>query len=334
MKTMKKIKKMILLPILGLLLFFISSCGDEPLMTELIDNRVKLLLKGTFESDESAPAWSVSGPTVFYLDISEIRADGDKFSNYRKVVSIPVDETNGFFNGKGILLQSDDLNIDDNYTNMKLYIRKMGFNDTSPSNSTFYFDDNDVLGYDFNLKQIYLESGPDEDETNLVFPLLAPVAGLINYDGEDEWVVEVRMVVKNNIKQYSTSDGITFWAIADNINNVVNESSTEYIGGNLATVSYAYKKDYTGPISVSGGTYQIAIPAEDDITEYVGGKIPPYITRSGQLKNIPVGVPMNVYTSIATPAQIMGATTSNVSTYYTSVATDVILTVPGENASY
>jgi hypothetical protein len=142
------------------------------------------------------------------------------------------------------------------------------------------------------------------------------------------------VVIKNNIKQYLASGGINFWAITDNI-NPVSSSPVGYIGGNLATVSYAYKKGYTGTISVAGGhTFTIAIPAEDDITEYVGGKIPPYITRSGVLKNIPVGVPMNVYTSNASTAQIMGATTSNVSTYYNSVATDVILTVPEENASY
>ncbi|HOR44601.1 MAG TPA: hypothetical protein PK624_07380 [Spirochaetota bacterium] len=329
---MKK-NKLLLLTLILLPLFFTSSCGDDPLITELVENRVKVLLKGTFESDDSVPAWSVSGPSVFYLDISEIRADGDKFANYRYVDSIPLNETNGFFNGQGLNYKSDDLYIDEKYDNLQLYIRKMGFDNVSPSTNTFYFNGKDVPGYDFNLKQIYLESGPDEDDTNLVFPLLAPVAGSINYDGEGEWVVEVRVVIKNNIKQYSTSDGITFWAIEDNINDVSNESSVGYIGGNLAAIAYAYKKDYTGTITVPSATdYLVAIPAEDDISEYVSGKIPPYITnQTGVLKNIPVGVPMNVFTTSLSQTNILKQTTS---THYIPVATDVILTVPEENASY
>jgi hypothetical protein len=327
---MKK-NKLLLLMLILLPLMFTSSCGDEPLITELVENRVKVILKGTFESDDSVPAWSVSGPSVFYLDISEIRADGDKFANYRYVDSILLDESNGFFNGQGLNYDSDDLFIDEKYENLELYIRKMGFDNASPSATTFYFNDKDVPGYDFNLKQIYLESGPDEDETNLVFPLLAPVAGSINYDGKGEWIVEARVVIKNNIKKYSTSDGISFWAIDDNINDVSNESSVGYIGGNLASIAYAYKKDYTGTITVPSATgFLVAIPAEDDITEYVGAKIPPYVTRSTQLKNIPVGVQMKVYTTNLSQADILKQSSS---AHYSPAGADVLLTVPGENAN-
>jgi len=327
---MKK-NKLLLLMLILLPLMFTSSCGDEPLITELVENRVKVILKGTFESDDSVPAWSVSGPSVFYLDISEIRADGDKFANYRYVDSILLDESNGFFNGQGLNYDSDDLFIDEKYENLQIYIRKMGFDNASPSTTTFYFNDEDVPGYDFNLKQIYQESGPDEDETNLVFPLLAPVAGSINYDGDGEWIVEARVVIKNNIKKYSTSDGISFWAIEDNINDVSNESSVGYIGGNLASIAYAYKKDYTGTITVPSATgFLVAIPAEDDITEYVGAKIPPYVTRSTQLKNIPVGVQMKVYTTNLSQADILKQSSS---AHYTPAGADVLLTVPGENAN-
>ena len=326
---MKK-NKLLLLMLILLPLMFTSSCGDEPLITELVENRVKVILKGTFESDDSVPAWSVSGPSVFYLDISEIRADGDKFANYRYVDSILLDESNGFFNGQGLNYDSDDLFIDEKYENLQIYIRKMGFDNASPSTTTFYFNDEDVPGYDFNLKQIYQESGPDEDETNLVFPLLAPVAGSINYDGDGEWIVEARVVIKNNIKKYSTSDGISFWAIEDNINDVSNESSVGYIGGNLASIAYAYKKDYTGTITVPSATgFLVAIPAEDDITEYVGAKIPPYVTRSTQLKNIPVGVQMKVYTTNLSQADILKQSSS---AHYSPAGADVLLTVPGENA--
>lgn len=326
---MKK-NKLLLLMLILLPLMFTSSCGDDPLITELVENRVKVILKGTFESDDSVLPWSVSGPSVFYLDISEIRADGDKFANYRYVDSIPLDESNGFFNGQGLNYDSDDLFIDEKYENLQLYIRKMGFDNASPSTTTFYFNDKDVPGYDFNLKQIYLESGPDEDETNLVFPLLAPVAGSINYDGDGEWILEARVVIKNNIKKYSTSDGISFWAIEDNITDVSNESSIGYIGGNLASIAYAYKKDYTGTITVPSATgFLVAIPAEDDITEYVGAKIPPYVTRSTQLKNIPVGVQMKVYTTNLSQADILKQSSS---AHYTPAGADVLLTVPGENA--
>ncbi|HOH36050.1 MAG TPA: hypothetical protein PLV17_00385 [Spirochaetota bacterium] len=317
--------KILLLTSILLPLLFTSSCDGEPLITELVENRVNLIIKGTLESDTSVQAWTGGRPSLFYLDISEIRADGDRFANYRLVDKIPVNETNGFFNGNGLNYRSDDLYIDSKYDNVEVYIRKMGFNDVTPSSNTFYFDDEDVSGYDFNLNQIRVEGSTDTDE-NLVFPLYVPVAGGIKYDGEGEWILEVRMVIKNNLKQYTTSAGITFWAIADNINDVTNESSVGYIGGNIASIAYAYKKDYTGTITFSGGTYQVAIPAEDDITEYVNGKIPPYITTSGVLKNIPVGVPMKVYTTGSNQATIINSGT------YTSAGADVLLTVPGENA--
>jgi len=321
--------KILLLTSILLPLLFTSSCDGEPLITELVENRVNLIIKGTLESDTSVQAWTGGRPSLFYLDISEIRADGDRFANYRLVDKIPVNETNGFFNGNGLNYRSDDLYIDSKYDNVEVYIRKMGFNDVTPSSNTFYFDDEDVSGYDFNLNQIRVEGSTDTDE-NLVFPLYVPVAGGIKYDGEGEWILEVRMVIKNNLKQYTTSAGITFWAIADNINDVTNESSVGYIGGNIASIAYAYKKDYTGTITFSGGTYQVAIPAEDDITEYVNGKIPPYITTSGVLKNIPVGVPMKVYTTGASQATIIGSSSS---AHYTSAGADVLLTVPGENAN-
>ena len=318
--------KILLLTSILLPLLFTSSCDGEPLITELVENKVNLIIKGTLESDTSVQAWTGGRPSLFYLDISEIRADGDRFANYRLVDKIPVNETNGFFNGNGLNYRSDDLYIDSKYDNVEVYIRKMGFNDVTPSSNTFYFDDEDVSGYDFNLNQIRVEGSTDTDE-NLVFPLYVPVAGGIKYDGEGEWILEVRMVIKNNLKQYTTSAGITFWAIADNINDVTNESSVGYIGGNIASIAYAYKKDYTGTITFSGGTYQVAIPAEDDITEYVNGKIPPYITTSGVLKNIPVGVPMKVYTTGSNQATIINSGT------YTSAGADVLLTVPGENAN-
>ena len=321
--------KILLLTSILLPLLFTSSCDGEPLITELVENRVNLIIKGTLESDTSVQAWTGGRPSLFYLDISEIRADGDRFANYRLVDKIPVNETNGFFNGNGLNYRSDDLYIDSKYDNVEVYIRKMGFNDVTPSSNTFYFDDEDVSGYDFNLNQIRVEGSTDTDE-NLVFPLYVPVAGGIKYDGEGEWILEVRMVIKNNLKQYTTSAGITFWAIADNINDVTNESSIGYIGGNLASIAYAYKKEYTGTITVPSAIgFLVAIPAEDDITEYVGAKIPPYVTRSTQLKNIPVGVQMKVYTTNLSQADILKQSSS---AHYTPAGADVLLTVPGENA--
>ncbi|MBP8082699.1 MAG: hypothetical protein KAZ87_05795 [Spirochaetes bacterium] len=320
--------KILLLSLILLPLIFTTSCGGEPLISELVENRVNVIIKGTLESDTSVSAWTGGRPGLFYLDISEIRADGDRFANYRLVDKIPVDETNGFFNGNGLNYKSDDLYIDSKYDNVEVYIRKMGFDGVTPSSNTFYFDDEDVSGYDFNLNQIRVEGSTDADE-NLVFPLYVPVAGGIKYDGEGEWILEVRIVIKNNLKQYSTSDGITFWAIADNISTVTNPT-VGYIGGNLASIAYAYKKEYTGTITVPSATgFLIAIPAEDDIADYVGAKIPPYVTRSTQLKNIPVGVQMKVYTTNLSQADILKQSSS---AHYTPAGADVLLTVPGENA--
>jgi hypothetical protein len=122
-------------------------------------NRLKIVIKGTFETEGASNFVAMSSkslnytvsqddtiqdlnsvdevptgsddafPTTFMLDIAEIRLNGAKISDYRQVFTIPLDDASDhpFFNGTGIELVTDDPGAG-NYDSVQLYIRKMSFN--------------------------------------------------------------------------------------------------------------------------------------------------------------------------------------------------------------
>ena len=90
------------------------SCGDQPLFDELATNRLKVVIKGTYESngprlwdaapfpgDDSIDDYTEysgepdrpSRPDEFMMDIAEIRLDGKKFANYRRTFRAPLEES-------------------------------------------------------------------------------------------------------------------------------------------------------------------------------------------------------------------------------------------------
>ncbi|NLV68597.1 MAG: hypothetical protein GXY14_13085, partial [Spirochaetes bacterium] len=93
-----------------------SGCDGEPVFTEMSTNRLKIVLKGTLESDATTALVpfnkivvvddSVVDQTVttsdlfpenFMFDIAEIKLNGKAISNYRQVFSIPLEDDEPFF---------------------------------------------------------------------------------------------------------------------------------------------------------------------------------------------------------------------------------------------
>jgi len=167
--------------------FCIIGCGDTPIFTEMKTSRLKIVLKGTYETEgisqfvnmnslsanNAAVEDSINSydsvddvtspsedtlPTSFMLDIAEIKLDGKKISNYRQVheFSLAGDGSSiPFFNGSGVELKNDDPS-DGTYDKVKIYVRKMVFD-----NAMVYESDGNTMSYDDAATVIF-----HEDERN------------------------------------------------------------------------------------------------------------------------------------------------------------------------
>jgi hypothetical protein len=175
---------------LASLAFF--ACGDYPIFTEMATNRMKVIIKGTYESNGPA-AWDLSSPagmrddsiddlttdstvvpSEFMLDIAEMRlqgsGDADKFAFYRQTYNVAIgSEGEPFFNGTGVEYGCDDPYSGYGYTTLLVYIRKMIFNNATnwlynysalPGNEweaqaapDVIFREDEVPGFDFNQLQ-------------------------------------------------------------------------------------------------------------------------------------------------------------------------------------
>lgn len=165
-----------------IILFASSGCGNKPVFTEMSTNRLKIVLKGTLESEGSsysAPFETASSipyiansqttataiedstnsndsvddvknpaedysPSVLMLDIAEIRIGGLKNSNYRQVLEIPLDASHPFFNGQGIELKTDDPGFG-YYDTVEIFFRKICFDNAkiyTASGGGFVFEKN------------------------------------------------------------------------------------------------------------------------------------------------------------------------------------------------
>lgn len=171
--------------------FIINSCGDTAIFTEMSTNRLKVVIKGTLETNDvshfdrmqsqainSAPLQddSVSEvtagaqdtyPTTFMFDIAELALNGVKFGNYRQLIDCSLaggntvaSESEPFFNGTGLVLTNDDPG-EGNYDTVQIYIRKMIFNNAIiyggdfvyQEPATVIFAETDRYGFDFNQLQ-------------------------------------------------------------------------------------------------------------------------------------------------------------------------------------
>jgi hypothetical protein len=221
--------------------FGIIGCGDVPIFTEMETNRLKVVIKGTFETEgtsnftsmpavngvlmqddsvDDVPAGSNDAlPTTFMIDIAELRLEGKKFANYRKTIEASLagdGSSEPFFNGEGVVLENDDPG-EGHYDTVQVYVRKMIFDNAmiyqSAGSSLSYekpaeviFHENDRFGFDFNQLQVnsYWDSLRIESGDILrCFPIQVPIIGGLDYDKDnDETVLEIRFVIKNFVKKY------------------------------------------------------------------------------------------------------------------------------------
>jgi hypothetical protein len=297
------------------ILFFVAivlvnGCtGNKPLFDELSGSRLTVIIKGTFEStsnsasvrgwDTTVPGTKIDDsvndfitdssenyPTTFMVDIAEMRLDDDKVANYRQVFTASVDDSDPFFNGQGVRLKCDDVKPGKMYNSVKLYIRKLVFDNATQwhidaTNAVVQDDDPEVIfhektvkGFDFNQLMVntyydYLKE--NYQDINRVFPLVIPIDGGLLVNKDEEVVLEIRLVIKNFIKLYEydfTNDSgygaaYHYWAPSDWLRDV--HPDDVYIGGNLLGVARVYRKDKVATVSGSTGSsgYVIAIPAND-----------------------------------------------------------------------
>jgi len=312
-----KIEKTLILLFILSVSVFSTGCWDKPLLTELATNRLEVRLKGTYSSNDPRPADlntivddSVDDksaaddyPTTFMLDIAEMRLDGggdgeSKFSIYRQTFSIPVNDSSDFFNGNGIVFDNDDVEPGRTYTTLKLYVRKMIFDNATTydvSDSTGWalhvydkndpdsngktkvtFEEQDVYGFDYNQLQVnsfYDSLRLEASDINHVFPIHIPIVGGLTFDNNKEkTVLEIRLVIKNFIKKYEydnfddeTPGVYHYYALSDWLRDV--RAGEKPIGGNIHAVARAYVPGETGSISGDNNSgndsYVMAIPTSD-----------------------------------------------------------------------
>ncbi|MGB4270481.1 MAG: hypothetical protein WBK20_15060 [Spirochaetota bacterium] len=286
----------------------IGCTGKKALFDELSGSRLTVLLKGTFEStsdSNSVSVWnttvpgtkvddsvndfitdsSETFPTTFMVDIAEMRLDNDKVANYRQVFTVSVNDSDPFFNGQGVRLKCDDVKPGKLYTTVKLYIRKLIFDNATQwyldaintvvqdSVPQVIFHEKTVNGFDFNQLMVntyydYLKE--NYQDINRVFPLVIPIDGGLQVNEDEEVVLEIRLVIKNFIKLYEydfTNDNgqpaaYHYWAPSDWLRDV--QPDDMYIGGNLLGVARVYRKDKVATVSGTAPQgYVIAIPAND-----------------------------------------------------------------------
>ena len=271
------------------------SCGDVPVFTEMDTNRLTVRIKGTFETESKSNFVPMSGlvlsgplPTKFMFDIAEIRLNGDKFANYRQVMTADLTDTDPFFNGEGVVLDNDDL-APGYYDTVQVYVRKMIFDKAEIYGSSepvqVVFNEEYVDGFDFNQYQqnTYVDSLKLNARDQLrSFPINIPIVGGLNYDKNDkETVLEIRFVIKNFIKQYKLPINVSgetkmyhFYALSDWLREVKDEDiiiGDIDFGGNILAVARAYVPGKTGSVRVNAGIdkYVIAIPKDEDTVDYV-----------------------------------------------------------------
>ena len=289
-------------------LLFVSCGGDVPIFTEMDTNRLKVVIKGTFETesisyfvdmsfpssilDDSVEFHKVDDdlPENFMFDIAELRLNNKKFANYRQVIDASLEDNSPFFNFEGIVLKNDDP-PEGYYDTVQIYVRKMifdggniyklGGNSFVPDGKIkVIFNEQEREGFDFNQYQqnTYVDSLKiNSNEYLRSFPINIPIIGGFQYDkNEKETVLEIRLVIKNFIKKYEIpfyDSGelklYHFYALSDWLRDV--KPGDRVFGGNILAVARAYVPGKTGEVTVNaGGTnkYVIAIPVGEEIDDY------------------------------------------------------------------
>lgn len=293
---------------------FFCGCDNEALFDQLKGSKLKMVVKGTYESNSPKPWLSTvldddnmtvlppsgidssaipsgydSLPTVCKLDIAEIKIGDERFANYREVYQRSMTDTDPFFDGTGLDYRCDDVRYKRSYSTLNMYMRKNAFDNAHsflPSTGLYdslvksLFNEVYSAGYDFILHEVwsmydYLRE--ERSDLNRIYPLSISFDTPFYYTDDDDYTLEVRLVVKNYIKRYETittnSDDATvsyhYFGFSDWARDVL--PGDTYTGGNLMGVArwYSKKKATTVKGSVPAGSIVIAIPAENTIDEYI-----------------------------------------------------------------
>lgn len=151
--------------LIAFLLPLFISCDGRALFDELAENRIKVVLKGTYESnnprvwqgldktigtgdgdssiDDLVDVTNDAAPTTFMLDVAELRmtrTDGgnpQQFANYRQTYQFPIgDENDAFFNGTGVIYENDDVTPHYPFGRILMYIRKVIFDNAKTYTKT------------------------------------------------------------------------------------------------------------------------------------------------------------------------------------------------------
>ena len=303
------------------IIFAAAGCYDKPLLTELKKNSLKVILKGTYESnsprgwlspvfntycvDDSIDDYPVTIsdlPETFMIDLAGMSMSGggkgkSDFSNYRQTFSFSVgEESSSFFNGDGVLLENDDVEPGRDYTSLKLYLRKLLFSDSMKYELTSsswtdgeefktYFEEEKVYAFNFNLLQVnylYDTLKEDGDYTNRIFPMNVDISNGLNFDVDEGAVLEIRILVKNFIKLYE-------------YDNLDYTSDEPYVAHYFAFSDWL--RDVKSDENIIGGNMLVVART------YVEGKtgtISGSIGSAGYVIAVPAGSSINEYTSSGT----------------------------------
>ena len=147
---MKRISMKIKLSIIffSAMLLVSLNCGDQALFDELATNRIKVVIKGTYESNspqgwhnpvyteddveatDSIYVWPFYTddipPATFMLDIAGMKLDSEYFANFRKTYTASLNDSDSFFND-GVVFRNNDVKPNHTFSTLKVYIRKMLF---------------------------------------------------------------------------------------------------------------------------------------------------------------------------------------------------------------
>ena len=300
------IKHLILFIVLGIG-FIILSCGKDPLFDELATNRIKVVLKGTYESnnpklwsmefpqDDSVDDYQNSSndpnqehednrmkpPTRYMLDLAELRIQSENkkhvqsFANYRKVYSQAMDDNDPFFNGNGIHYRNDDVRPDFYWAYVRMYIRKMIIDNAK---EYYQLDDEvfDGLGkweYNKNLEVVFHE----KDTEGLDFNQLQNKTYYDNLlDGFDENRVFPFDILIEDGLVFNRDDDETVLEIRIVVKNFIKKYEFDYINNDdkYHYVRHYYAlSDWLRDVKDEHYAYDSLAGKYRYYNEYIGGNI-------------------------------------------------------------
>jgi hypothetical protein len=361
-------------------LFF--TCAESPILSDLVNDRIQLLFKGTYESNDSYE-WNtnlyeddslstIPSPLTdtvpfsdvnMYLDIAEIRLstgtgmseDTDPeeywtyFSRDREVfcssylnyagkellscnpddsADVPAGEQNyqDFFQD-GFTYPASDV-PSDTYKHLGIYFRKFiigpsllyDSNYANPSTLAATFDNRVVYGTDLMASILNYASTDTDEEDPLMAPLERTDLSLVIPDGNDSYVLEVRVFIKNLLMNHYIESGnyldsadtsiapMTFVGPSDwNTNHAATDDSTAFhMGGQLIFTARVYDPENVGTIRVTSDaesipaykSYYAVLPAGGTFLDDDGIDVLPYAATSrvhdgvspyDQISNLPAG---------------------------------------------